>query len=301
MNPTYEQLEIAPDCAVLAEGRMLTAAQAAVRLGVYPRTVRRACQTGRLPGAVKELHDGRVVWRIPEGALEPFVKGRWAPTVGETLPRSGEDRTTHGRRPPTINGRDMQPNQLQPTTGVSLPKRTGFRSLTSKRLVENPIYLRLKDRIAEVGDCWEWIGAYNNRGRLPAIRVNYKNTSLRLVIAQRLGADMDGQRVRMACNNFRCVNPDHYRVIPLKQHIMEVAGKRSPEKRAFYSRNPGNLKRRKLTDEQVRYIRNSEASSYVLAEELGVSPQTIRAIRRGEKYKDVGALGMWSQLLRRAA
>lgn len=43
----------------------------------------------------------------------------------------------------------------------------------------------------------------------------------------------------------------------------------------------------KLTDDQVRYIRKSEKTTYVIAEEFGVSQPTIANARRGATYKYV--------------
>ena len=45
---------------------------------------------------------------------------------------------------------------------------------------------------------------------------------------------------------------------------------------------------RKLTDEQVREIRNNPLPPLPLAKHDGVSSKTIRAIKNREYYKDVG-------------
>lgn len=48
-----------------------------------------------------------------------------------------------------------------------------------------------------------------------------------------------------------------------------------------------NKDRRSLSDETVRYIRNSEKSQYKLAEELGISRASVGLIRQRKRYADV--------------
>lgn len=169
-------------------------------------------------------------------------------------------------------------------------------------MVEHPILNRLSDRIIVVDGCWEWIGTFSNNGHLPTARYNYKTTPVRRIIADALGADIKDKRILTTCGSHRCVNPAHFRIFPTTEAVRLVASY-GAELNATrpYKPNQGNVKRRKLIDEQVRYIRESSLSGYALAKELGVSHATINAIRRGEKYKEVGVVNMWSQLLRKAA
>lgn len=168
--------------------------------------------------------------------------------------------------------------------------------------MEHPTLNRLSDRIIVVGGCWEWIGTFSNNGRLPTARYNYKTTPVRRIIADALGADIKGKRILTTCGSHRCVNPAHFRIFPTVEAIRLVASY-GAELNATrpYKPNQANVKRRKLTDEQVRYARESNLSSYAVGKELGVSAVTIRAIRRGEKYKDVSVVNMWSQLIRKAS
>jgi hypothetical protein len=46
--------------------------------------------------------------------------------------------------------------------------------------------------------------------------------------------------------------------------------------------------KRRLTDEQIREIRNNPLPSPVMSKHYGVAPKTIRQIRTREIYKDVG-------------
>ncbi len=63
---------------------MLTAAQAAARLQLHERTVRRMCQRGDLAGV---LVAGR--WRLPEETLPGVAPARPAPPVRVRLGRPG--------------------------------------------------------------------------------------------------------------------------------------------------------------------------------------------------------------------
>lgn len=168
----------------------------------------------------------------------------------------------------------------------------------------NPAALhpRLSKRIVEVGDCWEWVGNYSNAGRMPAMRLNYKMVGVRRVIQiLKSGRPLGANRIMLTCGNFRCVNPEHYKVMSYGAYLRIVQQKGNETNRARpYKPNAGNVKRRKLTPEQVAYIKASSESNRVLAAKLGVSTMTVQNVRKGKTYKEYG-LGIFSQLLRRAA
>ena len=66
--------------------------------------------------------------------------------------------------------------------------------------------------------CWSWqgatspggnlLGAYKN-GRAQMTQVN------RLIAMQELGADLEGQQVRMRCGNKQCSNWHHFQIEPI--------------------------------------------------------------------------------------
>ena len=55
-------------------GDMLTAREVAERLGVSPAGIRKACQDGKIDGAVKLATCGNGLWVIPVTAKIPMVK-----------------------------------------------------------------------------------------------------------------------------------------------------------------------------------------------------------------------------------
>lgn len=164
------------------------------------------------------------------------------------------------------------------------------------------LHPRLSKRIVEVGDCWEWIGNYSNGGKLPAMRLNYKMVGVRRVLhTLKTERPLGSNRIMLTCGNFRCVNPEHYRVMSYTYYLRVVQQKGNEANRKKpYTPNPGNVKRRKLTPEQVAYIRASSESNRALAAKLGVSTMAVQNVRKGKTYKEYG-LGIFSQLLRRAA
>ncbi len=101
--------------------------------------------------------------------------------------------------------------------------------------------------------CWLWIGGCytNGYGRKRYKGKTVTATKFSWIIHK--GEDPGEQSIAHTCSNRRlCINPDHL-----------VLG------------NP----LRKLTDEQVSYIRGSSSSGSFLAKELGVSNSLVSLIR----------------------
>ena len=189
---------------------------------------------------------------------------------------------------------------MQSSTGKKVSVGAWREALSRERFVEHPIFQQLNDRIVDVHDCMEWVGFYCTGGHMPAVRRNRQSTSVRRIIAEALGVNVKGRRILMSCGNFRCVCPEHYKVMSSRDALRVVARMGGEANKTKTAPNPGNVKRRKLTDDQVNYIRTSDESSFVLAPKFGVSRTVITAIRRGELYRDVGATNIWSQLLRKS-
>lgn len=159
--------------------------------------------------------------------------------------------------------------------------------------METKIKDRIKPRVAEVGECWEWLGWFSNKS--PQIRHKGRAVSLRrLLWIERVGRNPDGKYIHVSCGNWRCVNPDHLVAKGFKDHAAASAGKRS---RASYKAAAikGGKKNRKLTMQQVMEIRTSPKSCKKLGEEYGVSHTTISKIKRGLIYNETS---IWSQLMR---
>jgi hypothetical protein len=127
-------------------------------------------------------------------------------------------------------------------------------------------------RFEGVDGCWLWRGriapnGYGTIGKEYAHRVAYERAR---------GPIPAGMELDHLCRVKACVNPDH----------LEVVTKSENAKRGLTGRHP-KFTARRLTETQVREIRSSSKSSRALAQQHGVSHETIRCIRNGTYYAEV--------------
>lgn len=80
-----------------------------------------------------------------------------------------------------------------------------------------------------------------------------------------------GDIVLHSCDVPSCCNPEHLRIGTQSDNMLDMQIK---------GRHPS----RKLTDEDVLFILNSDESSYSLAKRLDVCEATIQRVRKGENY-----------------
>lgn len=120
--------------------------------------------------------------------------------------------------------------------------------------------------------------ATNSRG-YPVVRKNKKCYLVhRLVYEQHKGAIPEGLVVRHTCDNRMCINPEHL-ITGTHQDNMRDMVERG--RSAIGERNG----RSKITEVIAREIKQSHLSASLLAEKYGISPSTIRRIRRGKLWK----------------
>lgn len=82
------------------------------------------------------------------------------------------------------------------------------------------------------------------------------------------------------CDNRRCINLDHLQVGDQMENVRQM------HERDRFVPCPGEKNgRAKLTWSKVRHIRSSDTPASQLAREFGVSPETIRMVRRGLTWK----------------
>ena len=89
-----------------------------------------------------------------------------------------------------------------------------------------------------------------------------------------------GQCVLHRCDNPKCINPEHLFVGTQADNMKDMAAKG----RGGAPRGAKHLSA-KLTEEQAKYVLASSANSSALAKELGVTYQTIYALRTGITWK----------------
>jgi hypothetical protein len=139
------------------------------------------------------------------------------------------------------------------------------------------------DRPHGPDECWPWknstaAGGYGmirtKAGRLKAHRVAYRLAH---------GPLTEGMSVCHTCDNPACVNPAHLYQGTHKQNMRDRAARgRGGDLRG--ERNG----RARLTDDDIRAIRASDATNVALAAAFGVSDVMVSKVRRGVAWRHVG-------------
>jgi hypothetical protein len=131
------------------------------------------------------------------------------------------------------------------------------------------------DYVIDADGCWLWqrgvnpVSGYGMLGRRWAHRVVYE---------REVGPIPEGKELDHLCRVKACVNPDH----------LEAVTKSENAKRGLTGRHP-KLSARRLTEAEVRSIRVSVESNRTLAQEYGVSYETIRCIKNETHYAEVAS------------
>lgn len=125
-----------------------------------------------------------------------------------------------------------------------------------------------KVRVGDKAECWPWRGKISEHG------YGYfrSDRAHRFAYELLIGPIGEGLLVCHKCDNRACCNPYH---LFLGTHQDNADDAKSKRRTLAGERHP----RCKLTDEQVRYIRDSAQTGEALARELGVSKSTISGIR----------------------
>jgi hypothetical protein len=130
------------------------------------------------------------------------------------------------------------------------------------------------DRFPPEGNgCWLWRGPVDDGyGRMR--RGQVKARAHRIMYELQCGEIPQGKVVRHSCDNPACVNPDHLELGTLADNVadMDKRGRRSLIHSA------------KLTENDVRRIREDSRAERAIAADYGVSHTTIGDIKRGKKW-----------------
>lgn len=124
------------------------------------------------------------------------------------------------------------------------------------------------------GGCWLWTGAATAKGYARTTFYG-KNTSIHRLSYRTFKGDIpEGLFVCHRCDVRSCVNPDHLWLGTVKDNNRDALKK---------GRNrPGTD--RKLTEDDVRFIRRSDLSIRSLAQRFSVSKPTIVNAQKGDFY-----------------
>ena len=137
---------------------------------------------------------------------------------------------------------------------------------------------RLSEKVTESG-CWIWNGAVTAAGYGLA-KSNYRNKTAsahRIAYEAFIGEIPDGMIIAHACDNPLCVNPNHLWLATHKENSQDMVGKQRSAKKERCGKS-------KLTEEQVKFIRESSLSTYKLGAMFGVTASNIGYVKNGKTW-----------------
>jgi HNH endonuclease len=150
--------------------------------------------------------------------------------------------------------------------------KTKVEAGVSRRPIEERFYEKIEKMPS---GCWHWTGALHKFGYGMMSDWPKVKRAHRVSYEIHCGPIPDGLLVRHKCDNKICVNPDH----------LELGTKRDNARDAV---ERGQFKpKRKLTDKQIREIRNSVGSTCEVARFYGVMPSTVSRIRTGARWANL--------------
>jgi len=133
--------------------------------------------------------------------------------------------------------------------------------------------------------CWEWAGTMMSTGyglfhEVPGSRPLAHRYSYEL----HNGAVPEELFVCHSCDNRRCVNPRHLFAATQKENVADMIAK---ERGNWVGLKGTNNSQAKLDIRKVQEIRRSPEVAWKMAQQYGVSIQTINAIRQRRLWKHV--------------
>lgn len=136
---------------------------------------------------------------------------------------------------------------------------------------------RFWSKVNKTDDCWLWTGALCTSG-YGVFGIESKKIVLthRLSLEWALGRSIiEGLVARHKCRNRHCVNPEH---------LEEGTSKDNGQDKIRDGTSPRGLKngRCKLTEEQVRFIRDDTRPQKDIATEYIISQNTVSQIKTGK-------------------
>ena len=141
---------------------------------------------------------------------------------------------------------------------------------------------RFMTKFVKTETCWLWTGALNDKGygwfNTTSSRPAKPDRASRVAYRLFIGEIPKGMCVCHKCDNPKCVNPDHLFLGTRRDNMIDKISK---------NRMPigESTSWSKLTEQQVREIRESTDYQYVIAEKYGICQQSVSSIKRGINWK----------------
>jgi hypothetical protein len=130
-------------------------------------------------------------------------------------------------------------------------------------------------------ECWIVTShVINNRGYHEIKRDGKRVLTHRYMYIEKYGEIDSSIVLRHTCDNPRCCNPEH---LIAGTHADNVSDRVERDRSAKGESNG----RAKLTEDDVKYIRNTDETTYYLAQKFNVDRKAIRNIRQYKTWKHV--------------
>ena len=138
--------------------------------------------------------------------------------------------------------------------------------------------------------CWPWGGHVGRDGYGKIFVCGRPRRTIRMVMAVEAGADIGDALVCHRCDNPICCNPAHLFLGSHADNTRDAMSKgrvatawAPGEKHNEGEQNP----RAVLNADNVREIRRSRLTNEAVAAQFGISPYTVRDVRRGRTWRHV--------------
>lgn len=141
----------------------------------------------------------------------------------------------------------------------------------------------------EEGECWLWRGALSH-GTTPTMRITgtRRQASVRRMVLELQGIDVEGRKAFPICGNDACVSPACVKPMTNSEMLSRVAERSGyPQNIARNSKiAAGKRKHSAITPELVDEIRSSPETGRGIARRLGLNQSTVQAIRAHDSWRD---------------
>lgn len=136
----------------------------------------------------------------------------------------------------------------------------------------------LANTVETTSGCLEWRGGCSKAG-YGTIRGTKSGAYVHRLVFEAAKRELtEGEVVRHACDNPKCVNPEHLLAGTQADNIKDAV------ERGRHAKGEQNGKA-KLTEDQVRYILSSAESQRALAARFQVSRSAVALVRQGVNWK----------------
>lgn len=147
------------------------------------------------------------------------------------------------------------------------------------------IFQKWPEHINRDGQCYIWAKSFHES--VPVFYKDGKTIYLRSTIYKDYHGNFDKKRfsVKMTCNDPACLNPAHMELQPNHQPLLYFAESGQANSIHVCLKRTLNNQYRKLTFDNVAYIRSSEKTNKELSKMFDVHAQSIRMIKAYRRFK----------------